>query len=412
MKLIEENGTSSESSDQDSDESSHDSDASSDLYSDDKEHNSDEEADPEDFSSDSHFPKTFKIKDEQAVSLDNTYVLHISAYFGNNKIKLVAGLSDYQCVLYDIEQGFHKGITQQIHDDIITDIKLVDENLFYSSSQDGTIKLWDLRDMKNPSSVFSDDTDGEDQLKPINCFGLSCDGKFIGAGTNVVDADAYVLFWDCRNPKVLGGYWETHTDDVTSIEFHPNKANTMLSGSTDGLINLFDISAPNEDDALQNSFNVESSIRKLKWVNIKNEDRIGCITDMETIQFWNTEDSSPYLNFSRKILGSTMYIRSSDNAYIADIHQPCFEENSEIVILGGSNVQKGEYIKSVALNDDNLKPFSTFVENKQIVRCSCYKNDVFITAGESGIISVWEETDEYVNKVQLKERTKKFKPSN
>lgn len=375
---------------------------------------SDEEAEPEDFSSDRHFPKTYQIKHEEAISLRKIYVLHLSSRFESNKIKLAAGLSDYQCVLYDVENGFHKTITQKVHDDVITGVKFVekDDNLFYTSSLDGTVKLWDLRDLNKPSSVFKDDTDGEDQLKPINCFGLSCDGKFIGAGTVLVEADAYVLFWDTRQPKVLGGYWETHTDDVTSIEFNPVKANSMLSGSTDGLINLFDISASNEDDALQNSYNVESCITKLKWININDEDRIGCITDMETLQIWNTEDSAPYANFSRKLLASAMYVRSADNAYVTDIHQSSYDKDSDVVVLGGSNAQKGEYLKSLVLNDEQLQPSGTFVGNKQIVRCSCYNDDVFLTAGESGIISVWEVMDQYTNKMQLKERTKKFKHKN
>jgi WD40 repeat protein len=42
--------------------------------------------------------------------------------------------------------------------------------------------------------------------------------------------------------------------------FHPTKQDTLASGSTDGLINIFDVSKSCEEDALQQSLNTESSV--------------------------------------------------------------------------------------------------------------------------------------------------------
>ena len=58
------------------------------------------------------------------------------------------------------------------------------------------------------------------------------------------------MFWDVASGSMMGGYWESHKDDVTSVRFHPDKKDVMASGSTDGQINLFDISQPEEDEAL------------------------------------------------------------------------------------------------------------------------------------------------------------------
>lgn len=60
--------------------------------------------------------------------------------------------------------------------------------------------------------------------------------------------------------NLLGGYWESHMDDVTCLSFHPVKQNVLTSGSTDGLMNLFDLTQPSEDLALTCSLNTESSV--------------------------------------------------------------------------------------------------------------------------------------------------------
>lgn len=44
------------------------------------------------------------------------------------------------------------------------------------------------------------------------------------------------------------------------MKFHPTEDKTVISGSTDGIINLFDVTQTTEQDALQSSFNTNSSI--------------------------------------------------------------------------------------------------------------------------------------------------------
>lgn len=78
------------------------------------------------------------------------------------------------------------------------------------------------------------------------------------------------MFWDVRYNKKkmskeqkshpIGGYWESHTDDITCLVFHSVKPNVLASGSTDGLINVFDLAQPSEDAALTYTLNTESSV--------------------------------------------------------------------------------------------------------------------------------------------------------
>lgn len=64
--------------------------------------------------------------------------------------------------------------------------------------------------------MILDDTD--DSLKPLSCFDVSCDGRFLVGGTDELKDDAFLLFWDVRNTKLLGGYWDTHQGDITQVK--------------------------------------------------------------------------------------------------------------------------------------------------------------------------------------------------
>lgn len=44
------------------------------------------------------------------------------------------------------------------------------------------------------------------------------------------------------------------------MKFHPSEDKTVISGSTDGIINLFDVTQTTEKDALQSCFNTNSSV--------------------------------------------------------------------------------------------------------------------------------------------------------
>lgn len=64
---------------------------------------------------------------------------------------------------------------------------------------------------------FLDTTVENGKSKTFNCFDVSSNDRLLTAGTDLFDGDAFLLFWDLRNPKMLGGYWESHTDDITDV---------------------------------------------------------------------------------------------------------------------------------------------------------------------------------------------------
>lgn len=62
------------------------------------------------------------------------------------------------------------------------------------------------------------DTTGEEKdIKSFTCFDVSPNNKLIVAGTALCGTDSFLLFWDARNANLLGGYWESHTDDITEV---------------------------------------------------------------------------------------------------------------------------------------------------------------------------------------------------
>ena len=44
------------------------------------------------------------------------------------------------------------------------------------------------------------------------------------------------------------------------VKFHPKRRDILVSASSDGLVCLFDISQPSEDEALHGTLNSESSV--------------------------------------------------------------------------------------------------------------------------------------------------------
>lgn len=62
-----------------------------------------------------------------------------------------------------------------------------------------------------------DDTNGSP--KPITCFDINQNGHLLCAGTELVGGDAFLLFWDLRKcPSLLGGYWQSHSDNITKVK--------------------------------------------------------------------------------------------------------------------------------------------------------------------------------------------------
>ncbi|KAK3109460.1 hypothetical protein LTR53_017270 [Teratosphaeriaceae sp. CCFEE 6253] len=129
------------------------------------------------------------------------------------------------------------------------------DNAFATAGRDGTIRLWDTR-AKQAAQLQ------EPQGRSISA--LACHEHIIAAGTESDKeglGDVSVLLYDTRNPGTpLRNYADSHTDSITQLAFHPSDPNVLLSGSTDGLVSLFDARQAEEEDALQQVLNPRSAV--------------------------------------------------------------------------------------------------------------------------------------------------------
>ena len=95
---------------------------------------------------------------------------------------------------------------------------------------------------------------------------LVCDSQknFLAAGIENPDDGpgvSPVYIWDQRNvSKPVLEFVESHTDTVTDLQLHPNLPTLLLSASTDGLVNIFDFSKPDEEEALYQVINHRSAV--------------------------------------------------------------------------------------------------------------------------------------------------------
>lgn len=117
--------------------------------------------------------------------------------------------------------------------------------------------------------------------------------------------------------------------------FHPDKPELLATGSTDGLINLFDITETSEEDALRHSLNTESSVSKVRW---HGDNVLSCLTHTEAVQLWNVDGAGPDVQFTRDKVGEMLQRPHMNDTYLIDVHQ---NSNDELFLLTGATSGKG-----------------------------------------------------------------------
>ncbi|KAJ2772882.1 hypothetical protein IWQ57_001566 [Coemansia nantahalensis] len=195
---------------------------------------------------------------------------------------LAVSTSALEVRLYD-PFGLSPVHTLKHHAGQITQIRARGDRLL-SSSADGQIALWDLRQpAARPAMVFT-------SADPILSFDLSTDDTMLVGGTQLNSSyAAKVLFWDVRAAGAPARAFEdSHSDDVTQIQCCPSASKQFLSGSTDGLLCTFDPTQPDEDDALLYVANTGASVARCGYFGPESQ-FIYAQSDMETLQLWTVE---------------------------------------------------------------------------------------------------------------------------
>lgn len=136
-------------------------------------------------------------------------------------------------------------------------------DLVLTAGRDGIVAGWDLRS-QTQAIKFEVPKGSRDPLSAIAC---NAESFSIAAGTELEGngpGDVSIFLWDTRKPNAARmSYTESHTDTITELKFlpYPDSAPTvLLSGSTDGLVNVFDTTQTEEDDAVVQVINHHSAI--------------------------------------------------------------------------------------------------------------------------------------------------------
>lgn len=90
------------------------------------------------------------------------------------------------------------------------------DNIIYVSRVSGECSSFDLRS-NEVTYKYSDDSNGA--LKTFTCIDVNQNSRILCCGTDKIRGDAFLLFFETRQRKLLGGYWESHEDDITNVSF-------------------------------------------------------------------------------------------------------------------------------------------------------------------------------------------------
>lgn len=357
----------------------------------------------------SFFKASYYQSHQESTSLKRKYIQHAAA--SEDFMKIAVGLEN-EMQVYDVTRtGLSKYVGKNDFgkfDHQVSGLRFLrgDHNMILASTIAGEIHLYDLRTFSRVhtfegnsyyfftsrkicnNNLFLDDT--EVVVKPVNCFDVNVDNHFICAGTDELNHDVYLLFFDIRERRFMGGFFESHQEEVTDVKFHPTKPELLASTSTDGLINVFDCLQQSEDDALQFSLNTEDSVAKIQW---HNHDRLSCITNTNNLHLYDVESQDLLKKWERDALTEGLKRKSAIDIHVHD----CYDfGNDEMMFLASSNFNKGECLRSMKFDEKSLLPNANFTGNSQIIRTTLFneKDNMFYTFGEGAIISIWKEGEE------------------
>ncbi|XP_007530971.1 WD repeat-containing protein 89 [Erinaceus europaeus] len=264
----------------------------------------------------------------------------------------------------------------------------------YSSCTDGTVKCWDARlASEKPVQLFK----GYSSNIFIS-FDINCNDHVICAGTEKVDDDALLVFWDARinsqdmssTKDPLGVYSETHSDDITQVCFHPSNPNMIVSGSTDGLVNVFDISVDNEEDALITTCNSVSSVNCIGWAG-KDYKQIYCMTHDEGFYWWDLnylDTDEPITCLSIQDVRKVINLKEDILDYL--IGGLYHEKMDKLFLVGGTNTGKIHLLNCTTAGLTHMTSLQR--GHTATVRSFCWnmQDDSLLTGGEDAQLLLWK----------------------
>ncbi|KXN83547.1 WD repeat-containing protein 89 [Leucoagaricus sp. SymC.cos] len=266
-----------------------------------------------------------------------------------------------------------------------------------STGKDGSVKVWDDRTGSHAIKL----TNMGSASKGLLSCDISPDGNLVAASTELQGEDAFILYWDPRQPAApLRTHSSTHSDDITTVSFHPSSS-LVLSGSSDGLLTISNASEDDEDEAALHIGSWGTSVSQVGWYCPNpNSTTIGiwAASDMETFSLWSDELDQ---RLSLDIRSPSVHTQS--RTWVTDYLITCTSSKpSGLRVYAGSNEGDAALITPPALSssDPNVNAMgkwtlhSLWASNHVGVVRSILPDDenkVIVTGGEDGKIHLWKD---------------------
>ncbi|KAK6463124.1 WD40-repeat-containing domain protein [Scheffersomyces coipomensis] len=322
-----------------------------------------------------------KVRYEWKSSNPDNWVLNLQYLDSRNEF--VSSSSDGSLNVFSLQNLTPSPIfsIKNAHESSINALKKIDDNTIASCSTDG-IKIFDLRSQaQQPVHRLSNE-----KSSPF----LSMDylNKLLAGGTELVGVDAELHIWDLRNPnEVVKSYIDSHHDDITTIKFHPTLSQYLMSGSTDGYVNVYDLTQPDEDEALHQVINYES----VHSIYFTQERRISILSHVETLSFYELNDTNYEENVEPQPndLGDLRSVLA-DCEYVVDVNP-----SQGYITYGANSKQSFNLMGFNAANEkfetNNIIQFPN-AHGEEVVRdvLSIPNSNSILTCGEDGAIRLWD----------------------
>ena len=272
------------------------------------------------------------------------------------------------------------------HQGIACLISSSDGQTFLTAGRDARIRLWDPRNTSNSPKLELAEPKG------AGFSAIACSGNFVAAGTESTKeglSDVSVLVYDLRNPKApVRSYIESHTDTITALVWHPTQRNLLLSGSTDGLVSVFDAEVAEEEDALMQVLNPRSAVHCAGFLP---DDQVYSLSTDEQFSIYGLDKTgtSEEVALPMKEFGDVREQLSC--SYVVDIVQQPFPPGP--VMAYGNNEK--QTLELMTMQPQPEWSFGSRVQlpgahGEEVVRGVMFVDEIHaLTCGEDGQVKLW-----------------------
>ena len=281
------------------------------------------------------------------------------------------------------------------HDSTITDIQQVPNtvngsqsgNIFVTSSNDGSCKVWDAR---STTPVVTVKVSNDSYDAPVFSASVSRNG------TCAVSCDTNISLFQFGEWKKYFEYSESHFQTISCLQFSPwaGQENILISGAEDGLVNIYNVAdLVNEDNGQcpMLTLNPENAVRSCF---LSPNNRMYVFTGTETLSVWDCSTGGRMMPDNDSIRTHPLLVANPEDfsfAYLVGMDDRC----SRLLAANAT----GDMVELDSSDFSVSKLFPKNGSHSAVVRSAVYirGSDRVVSAGEDGCINEWSSAPTDMN---------------